>query len=166
MSLDLLEVEGDFAVLAVQCSFFTFSLVMPLFFTAQDEDLAGFTWYALILALALVLCLIFFDATCPRAAPIETFGRQAGNFSTSCIVWKSLITIENGLGLLVYLLLSTGFTGLGSRAGEQFETVDTEAMSTLSLDRLPQDLVTLLALVLSFHGNSQHILRYPLEGGV
>lgn len=30
---------------------------MPLFFTAQDEDLAGFTWYALILALALVLCL-------------------------------------------------------------------------------------------------------------
>lgn len=53
-----------------------------------------------------------------------------------------------------------------SLPGEQFETVDTEAMSTLSLDRLPQDLVTLLALVLSFHGNSQHILRDPLEGGI
>lgn len=55
--LDFLEVEGDFAVLAVQCSFFTFSLVMPLFFTTQDEDLAGFTWYVLMLTLALVLCL-------------------------------------------------------------------------------------------------------------
>lgn len=79
------------------------------------------------------------------------------------------------------MLSEKGFLKVGERAGfaepgewlrscrlpgEQFETVDTEAMSTLSLDRLPQDLVTLLALVLSFHGNSQHILRYPLEGGV
>ena len=39
-------------------------------------------------------------------------------------------------------------------------------MSTLSLDWLPQDLVTLLALVLRFHGNSQDTLGYPWKGGV
>ena len=48
--------------------------------------------------------------------------------------------------------------------GEEFKTVDTEAMSALRLDRLPEHLETLLALVLILHGHREHAAGDPSEG--
>lgn len=43
-----------------------------------------------------------------------------------------------------------------SLPGELLEAVYTEAVAALSLDRLPQDLETLLTFVLILHGHRQH----------
>lgn len=55
--LDVLKAEGDFAVFAVKCSGFAFSLVVTVFLAEKDEELACLTLHAFKFASAFVLAL-------------------------------------------------------------------------------------------------------------
>lgn len=62
---------------------------------------------------------------------------------------------EEGKGFFAFHTVAGGLR-TSSLPGELLEAVYTEAVAALSLDRLPQDLETLLTFVLILHGHGQH----------